>query len=116
MCGIVGFVDRWAQLRPEELWTMLQRMAATLRHRGPEDEGLWVDPHWGIALGHRRLSIIDLSPAGHQPMQSKCGRYIIVFNGEVYNFRALRSELEGLGHTFRGHSDTEVMLAAISRW
>jgi asparagine synthase (glutamine-hydrolysing) len=116
MCGIVGFVDRWGQLRPEELRTMAQRMAATLRHRGPDDEGFWVDPYWGIALGHRRLSIIDLSPAGHQPMRSKCGRYIIVFNGEVYNFRALRCELEALGHAFRGHSDTEVMLAAIGRW
>src|SRR5712692_9856384 len=101
---------------PEELQTTVQRMAASLRHRGPEDEGCWVDAHQGVALGHRRLSIIDLSPAGRQPMQSQCGRFILVFNGEIYNFKALRRELEGLGQAFRGHSDTEVMLAAISRW
>jgi len=116
MCGIVGFVDRSGQMRPEGLWVIVQRMATTLRHRGPEDEGYWVDAHEGLALGHRRLSIIDLSQEGHQPMQSRCGRYIVVFNGEVYNFRALRRELEVLGQFFRGHSDTEVMLAAISWW
>ena len=71
-------------------------MATSLRHRGPEDEGVWVDQACGIALGHRRLSIIDLSPAGHQPMHSSCGRYVITFNGEIYNFKALRQELEGL--------------------
>jgi asparagine synthase (glutamine-hydrolysing) len=100
----------------EESWTTVQRMAATLRHRGPEDEGCWVDAHQGVALGHRRLSIIDLSPAGHQPMQSRCGRFILVFNGEIYNFKALRRELEGSGQAFLGHSDTEVMLAAIGQW
>jgi asparagine synthase (glutamine-hydrolysing) len=116
MCGIVGFLERSGRRRPEELWTTVRRMATTLRHRGPEDEGCWVDSNQGIALGHRRLSIIDLSPAGHQPMHSQCGRYILVFNGEIYNFKGLGRELEGLGQTFCGHSDTEVMLAAISRW
>jgi asparagine synthase (glutamine-hydrolysing) len=75
-----------------------------------------VDEVEGIALGHRRLSILDLSPAGHQPMQSACGRYVIVFNGEIYNFMLLRKELEGLGRAFGGHADTEIMLAAIVQW
>jgi len=91
-------------------------MVNTLHHRGPDDSGAWADVAAGIALGHRRLAIVDLSPEGHQPMRSVCGRYVISFNGEIYNFRALRRELEGAGHTFRGHSDTEVMLACISQW
>ncbi|MBI3668693.1 MAG: asparagine synthase (glutamine-hydrolyzing) [Acidobacteria bacterium] len=116
MCGIVGFLDTRRSMGREELAVTVRRMATSLRHRGPEDEGTWVDPQHGIALGHRRLSIIDLSPAGHQPMHSFCGRYVITFNGEIYNFKALREELEALGQEFRGHSDTEVMLAAISHW
>jgi asparagine synthase (glutamine-hydrolysing) len=91
-------------------------MAHSLQHRGPDDFGAWVDAASGIALGHRRLSILDLSPLGHQPMLSASGRYALSFNGEIYNFRALRGKLEALGHTFRGHSDTEVMLACFSRW
>ena len=111
MCGIVGF---WAS-RPVgfEPLTELRRMAGALAHRGPDDEGTYWDDSAGLGLGHRRLSIVDLSAEGHQPMASASGRYVIVFNGEVYNFRALRTELEGLApHSFRGHSDTEVMLAA----
>lgn len=95
---------------------MVLRMANTLRHRGPDDVGAWADEVQGIALGHRRLSILDLSPLGHQPMQSACGRYVTSFNGEIYNFKGLREELESLGHRFRGHSDTEVMLSCISQW
>jgi asparagine synthase (glutamine-hydrolysing) len=124
MCGIAGFLDLSRQVRgdacPEqsrrELEASAIRMADTIHHRGPDDSGVWVDAEAGIALGFRRLAIIDLSPTGHQPMHSADGRYIIVFNGEVYNFKALRQELDELGYTFRGSSDTEVMLAAISRW
>lgn len=92
------------------------RMSHTLYHRGPDDDGQWVDASVGLALGYRRLAIVDLSPTGRQPMHSPCGRYVIVFNGEIYNFQALRRELEGYGYSFRGHSDTEVMLLSISHW
>jgi asparagine synthase (glutamine-hydrolysing) len=95
-------------------------MASALSHRGPDDSGYWLDQTAGIALGHRRLSIVDLSPAGHQPMLSRCGRYVLAFNGEVYNFEEIRRQLEshfGSGAIrWRGHSDTEVMLEAISVW
>lgn len=91
-------------------------MAETIRHRGPDATGSWTDPDGRVALGHRRLSVIDPSPAGHQPMVSGTGRYVVAYNGEVYNFRALRRDLEGRGAAFRGHSDTEVLLAAVERW
>src|ERR1051326_786440 len=116
MCGINGFLDPECGSSTDEMTAVARRMADALRHRGPDDEGTWVDPAAGIALGFRRLSIQDLSAEGHQPMASACGRDVIVFNGEVYNFRALRAELEPKGHRFRGHSDTEVMLAAVSQW
>jgi asparagine synthase (glutamine-hydrolysing) len=116
MCGISGFLDTSHRRGTEELRDIVLGMAHSLRHRGPDDFGAWVDATTGIALGHRRLSILDLSPLGHQPMLSASGRYAISFNGEIYNFRALRGKLEDLGHTFRGHSDTEVMLACFSRW
>ncbi len=117
LCGITGlfYLNGMDQDFLREVTT---RMAETLHHRGPDASGVWVDSNAGIALGHRRLSILDTSPEGHQPMVSACGRYVIAFNGEVYNFRTLRSELESKGQApqFRGHSDTEVMLAAISAW
>lgn len=93
-----------------------RRMADTLIHRGPDNIGTWADPRTGIALGHTRLSILDLSQEGNQPMISSCGRYLITYNGEVYNSRELREELELLGVRFRGHSDTEILLGAITAW
>ena len=116
MCGLAGFLDRSGRMGKAELHDNVLRMADTLHHRGPDDAGTWVDGDAGLALGHRRLAIIDLSSQGHQPMRSACGRFVIVFNGEIYNFETLRRDLEPLGHRFRGHSDTEVMLAAISQW
>jgi len=91
-------------------------MTQQLIHRGPDDEGVWIDRDAGVVLGHRRLAIQDLSPYGHQPMTSASGRYVVAFNGEIYNFRSLQFELEGLGYTFRGHSDTEVLLTVVEAW
>jgi asparagine synthase (glutamine-hydrolysing) len=91
-------------------------MAAALQHRGPDDHGTWADPAAGIGLGHRRLAIQDLSMEGHQPMHSSDGRFVLIFNGEIYNFQDLKAQLENRGHTFRGHSDTEVMLATFTEY
>src|SRR5579859_7149876 len=115
MCGITGFLTSVAANEPE-LKYLVGRMTDQLAHRGPDDRGVWVDHRAGVALGHRRLSIVDLSRDGHQPMHSESGRYVIVFNGEIYNFIGLRRELESRHHIFRGHSDTEVMLGAIEQW
>lgn len=116
MCGIAGFVEPARGRGVEECELIARSMASSLAHRGPDDEGTWVDAEAGVALGHRRLAILDLSQEGHQPMQSQDGRYVLVYNGEIYNFQALRRELEQKGHVFRGHSDTEVMLAAFCQW
>ena len=114
MCGLVGFWDFDRRMdRPERC---LDDMAGVITHRGPDDQGVFFDADTGLGLGHRRLSIIDLSQDGSQPMESASSRFVLAYNGEVYNFRDLRRELEGQGDQFRGHSDTEVILAAIERW
>lgn len=116
MCGIAGFFDTTQQWSSSEMTAIVRRMASTLAHRGPDDQGMWIDAQQGIALGHQRLSILDLSPEGHQPMISADDRYVLVFNGEIYNFLELRRDLEKLGHRFRGNSDTEVMLSSFREW
>ncbi|MCB1227813.1 MAG: asparagine synthase (glutamine-hydrolyzing) [Verrucomicrobiales bacterium] len=116
MCGISGFLTSSPERSSERLRTDVRRMTDAMVRRGPDDEGAWVDEACGVALGHRRLSILDLSSAGHQPMCSTSGRFVIVFNGEIYNFKLLRVSLEEKGHAFEGHSDTELMLAAIEEW
>ncbi len=115
MCGLAGCWE-CSSVAADALRARAEVMTDTLRHRGPDDSGVWVEPEAGLALGHRRLSIIDLSPEGHQPMISHEGAWVIVFNGEIYNFQQIRRELEACGHGFRGHSDTEVMLAAFTEW
>jgi asparagine synthase (glutamine-hydrolysing) len=115
MCGIAGVINSAAGSR-EALERGAVAMAECMAHRGPDDHGVWSDPDVGVALTHRRLSIVDLSPAGHQPMTSADGRFVITYNGEVYNFQELRLELEGRGVHFRGHSDTEVILEAFSAY
>jgi asparagine synthase (glutamine-hydrolysing) len=118
MCGFAGFFDSSSRASAADMEAVASRMAARLQHRGPDDAGAWTDAHAGVAFGFRRLSIVDLSPQGHQPMRSSSGRYVIALNGEIYNHRALRAELERAPQPpkFRGHSDTEVLLAAIDRW
>ncbi len=116
MCGITGFLDLTRQTTKDQLEATVSAMAETLYHRGPDDKGVWVDAECGVALGFRRLAILDCSPAGHQPMHSACGRYAVIFNGEIYNFRELRGVLASVGHRFKSQSDTEVLLAAICQW
>ena len=116
MCGLAGMLLPAPAREQAALEEQARRMGDALVHRGPDDSGVWADASAGIALAHRRLSILDLSPLGHQPMTSVDGRYVLAYNGEVYNFAELRAELEALGHGFRGHSDTEVLLAAITEW
>lgn len=116
MCGFAGF----CQMRSggEDMRVLATRMSEKIAHRGPDDSGVWVDSSVGLALGHRRLSVLDLSPAGHQPMHSRGGRYIIVFNGEIYNHMVLRRKLEDQGDEpcWRGHSDTETLLSCFEAW
>ena len=132
MCGFTGFLDRKQSLSSDEARPILEAMNRRILNRGPDDEGMWIDPNQGVALAHRRLAILDLSTAGHQPMISQSQRYILVFNGEIYNHRDIRRDIEQYGATpvhpladqdtlqapdantlWRGHSDTETLLAAI---
>ncbi|HUJ00409.1 MAG TPA: asparagine synthase (glutamine-hydrolyzing) [Usitatibacter sp.] len=114
MCGITGY---WVRRGDPTPWLAdLASCVESLRRRGPDDGGVWVRPGARVGLGHTRLSILDLSPLGHQPMRSADGAVTMVFNGEVYNFAAVRSELEALGHRFRSSGDSEVVLAAYRQW
>lgn len=114
MCGIAGFLGLGND--PAQTQSDLNQMTECIAHRGPDDSGTWLDLDVGVALGHRRLSIIDLSETGRQPMTSTSERFVITYNGEIYNFRVLREELRSRGYRFRGHSDTEVVLGAIETW
>ena len=114
MCGIAGVFVTQSANQNLELKPVVSRMIAAIRHRGPDDSGVLEGN--GIALGHARLSIIDLSAAGHQPMVSDDGRLRIVFNGEIYNFKELRSELAKAGYHFHSHTDTEVILNGYHHW
>jgi asparagine synthase (glutamine-hydrolysing) len=116
MCGIAGFLDRRANLGPNALNDAIRSMTDVMSHRGPDGGDVWADPSAGIGLGHRRLAIIDLSPLGVQPMHAATGRYVITYNGEIFNFLELRSELAAAGVKFRGDSDTEVMLEGFVQW
>ncbi|RYE57547.1 MAG: asparagine synthase (glutamine-hydrolyzing), partial [Rhizobiaceae bacterium] len=113
MCGLVGF---WGAGGRDNVHSLIERMTSRLEHRGPDDGGVWYED--GIALGHRRLSIVDLSQSGHQPMLSKDGRFVLVFNGEIYNHDDIRRQLidDGFAIEWNGHSDTETLLQAIACW
>ena len=113
MCGLTGLLCSNAR---NDIKSNLIKMTSCLTHRGPNDEGIWTAER--IGMGHRRLSIIDLSSSGKQPMHSNCGRYVIAYNGEIYNHLDLREELEKQGHStnWRGHSDTETLIEAIAHW
>lgn len=117
MCGIAGFLAGPAlRSSPDQLKSIANAMDLSLEHRGPDGHDVWIDADAGAVLVHRRLAIVDLSPAGHQPMHSADGRYVISYNGEVYSHLAIRADIEATGHTFRGHSDTEVILEAVARY
>jgi len=117
MCGIAGFVGGrcWAG---QDVGAILGRMGRSLLHRGPDHSDLWIDSDGQVAISHNRLAIVDVSPAGHQPMRSKSGRFVIVYNGEIYNHREIRAELISVGAEpcWKSHSDTETLLAAIEQW
>jgi asparagine synthase (glutamine-hydrolysing) len=118
MCGLIGLVSPHGRSSEAELRALSERMSEALKHRGPDSKGVWVDQYSGVALAHRRLSVLDLTTAGRQPMHSASGRYVIVLNGEIYNFKKLRQAVESkLGSVgWVGHSDTEVLLEAIASW
>ncbi len=119
MCGFTGFLSATGGVDCAHAQDLLRRMADKIVHRGPDSDGYWVDPASGIGLAHRRLAIVDLSPAGAQPMASASGRYVLAFNGEIYNHQHIRRALEREGNliaSWRGHSDTETLLAGFDTW
>jgi len=116
MCGIAGFWNRNAREGEQGMKALARQMADSIEYRGPDAGASWADAQAGIAFGHRRLSIIDLSEAGAQPMRSSCGRFVICYNGEIYNAVELKAELEPAGRRFIGHSDTEVIVEACAEW
>jgi len=116
MCGIAGMVDWRAATPADALRSIAEAMIETVRHRGPDAGEVWVEAEGGVALGQRRLAIIDLSPGGAQPMHSADRRFVITFNGEIYNYRDIRGELQAAGHPMRSDSDTEVLLEACALW
>ena len=116
MCGLTGSLEFEPTTSAETLSSQIKAMTAKLHHRGPDSDGFWIDANSGIGLGFRRLAVIDLSSNGLQPMTSHNNRFVIAYNGEVYNFPELRRDLLEKGHKFDGQSDTEVILAAIVEW
>src|SRR5512133_2699023 len=116
MCGIAGIIDWRAATPADALRTIGEAMIESVRHRGPDAGDVWVEAEGGVALGQRRLAIIDLSPGGAQPMHSADRRYVITFNGEIYNYRDIRHELQAAGRSIRSESDTEVLLEACALW
>src|SRR5262249_13243853 len=116
MCGIAGMVDWRAATSADTLRSIGEAMIETVRHRGPDAGAVWGEAEGGVAPGQRRLAIIDLSPGGAQPMHSADRRLVITFNGEIYNYRDIRRELEAAGRALRSDSDTEVLLEACAAW
>jgi len=116
MCGIAGFFSLKNDRNIAERQQIGQAMEQAIAHRGPDASEIWPDPDSGLVFAHRRLAIIDLSEGGKQPMHSSSGRYVIITNGEIYNYLELQSELEAAGRTFKSRSDTEVMLVAFEHW
>ena len=115
MCGIAGFLTSQPE-SDDQLRHIATQMSDAIRHRGPDGDGVWTDAMHGIAVSHRRLSIVDLSPTGAQPMVSHCGNLVMVYNGEIYNTAELKEELSSYGIDFKGTSDTEVILEGYARW
>ena len=116
MCGVVGILDHRRRRTSAESESLLAEMADAMALRGPDGWGVWTDPVCGVGFGHRRLAILDLSPAGHQPMVSASGRFVVSYNGEVYNHREIAAELMTSGVRFRGHSDTEILVEGFNQW
>src|SRR5580704_15042978 len=114
MCGIAGFIGAAPGKAGGDIGAIAEAMAKSIAYRGPDDQGIWIDAASEAALVHRRLSIIDLSAASHQPMISADERYVMSYNGEVYSFQPIAAELAARGHKFRGHSDTEVILESFA--